>query len=624
MPLVRLFFNPGIDKQNTEYGAEGGWIDGDYIRFRYGLPEKIGGWQYFQNNSTYLVGAISDIFCWANLAGSPVLAAATNRKLYAFFNNTWGDITPIAETTDPGDVTFAAVDGSNIVTVTTASSHGAVAGDFVTFSGAVSLGGNITAAILNQEYEIVEILSSSSFTIVCPAVADASDSGDGGASTVGEFQINVGSPINYFDFGWGVGTWGQGTWNTPRDSAGIALNSRVWQFDIFGEDLLAQQVDGALYRWSPSGANPLTTRAVIVPNAPTKSKFMVISTPDRHVVCMGTETVIGTPSTQDPLFVRFSNQEDPEEFIESATNTAGGQRLTDGNTIMSGIRSRGQILIFTDTSLHGMQYVGPPYTFGFQQLGANCGCISPHAAVDVNGVAFWMGKEAFYMFDGTVKKLPCTVQDYVFKNINLTQGFKVVAGVNSEFNEVTWWYATLDTDYINSFVSYNYLENVWSIGSMARTAWADVGAFPRPVASEYFVDSNAPTLNTIQGLTAGRALVYSQETGFNQADNTPITSRIQSGYFDIADGENMLFMSRFIPDFKNQLGNLTVNLFLRSYPQATATASSTDPYVITPNTLKVDTRARGRQISLKITSDDLDTNWRFGTMRVWVQPDGLR
>jgi hypothetical protein len=630
MPLVRLFFTPGIDKQNTEYGAEGGWTDCDFVRFRYGLPEKLGGWTGFQGNSPVpLIGTVSDLLGWSNLDGSPVLAAGTNRKLYAYFGGAWGDITPIRFTTTPTvspappSVAFTATDGSNLVTVTN-NNHGALTGDFVTFSGAVSLGGNVTADVLNQEYEITEVLTVNTYTITVPVTADASDSGDGNGAVVAAYQINTGPDIGAFDFGWGTGTWGLGSWNTPRTNVqGIFLTPTTWQFDTFGEDLLAQRVDGALYRWSPGTTNPLTVRAVIVPGAPTNSKFMVVSTPDRHVVCFGTESIVGTPGSQDPMLVRFSAQEDPENFTESVTNTAGGQRLTDGNTIISALRSRGQILIFTDTSLHGMQYLGPPYTFGFQQLGANCGCVGAHAAVDVNGVAYWMGKEAFYMFDGTVKKLPSTVQDYVFKDINLVQGFKIAAGINSEFNEVTWWYCSFTSDFIDRFVTYNYLENVWSIGSMPRTAWEDVGAYNRPTASQYLPLSNQASLTTIQGLTPGRSLVYSQELGFN-GDGEPIVAFIESGYFDIADGENMLLMSRFIPDFKEQEGNLVVNLFLRPYPQATASPSSTDPHLITPTTQKVDTRARGRQIALRITSDALDSNWRFGTMRVWIQPDGLR
>jgi hypothetical protein len=624
---LRLALKPGIDKQNTEYGAEGGWIDGDYIRFRYGLPEKIGGWTPFgmeNNTNSYLVGMVSNLLTWNDLSGVAFTIIGTHKKLYAFSSGIWADVTPIRDTTDPGDVTFAASTGSNIITVDH-TNHGAITGDFVTFSGATSLGGVVTADVLNQEFEITNVVDNDTYTITVPVTANSSDTLDGGAAVVGTYQINVGADVSYFEFGWGTGTWNLSTWGTPRPaSASLSLASRVWQFDLFGEDVICQLVNGPVYYWDTSGGVTSTNKATIVSGAPTKSRYSLISTPDRHLVCLGTESTIGMASSQDPMFVRFSNQEDINTFTESATNTAGGQRLTDGSFIVTGIRSRGQILIFTNTALHGMQYVGPPYTFGFQQLGTNCGCIGPHAAVDVNGLAFWMGTEAFYLFDGTVKKLPCTVQDYVFKDINIVQGQKVFAGVNSQFNEVTWWYCSFTSDYIDRFVTYNYLENVWSVGSMSRTSWVDFGTYNKPLASLYNEQSTStPVGPTIYGLTAGRSTIYNQEEGTN-GDGEPIFAFIKSGYFDLGDGDNMLYMKRFIPDFKDQEGNLTVRLLLRPYPQATASPSSLDPYVITPTTQKVDTRARGRQISLTIESDELNTKWRYGTLRVDVQPDGLR
>ena len=622
MAYFRLALKPGIDKQNTEYGAEGGWIDGDYIRFRYGLPEKLGGWTSFAQSQTYLVGVITDIITWNSLNGAPYLMVGTNKKLYVYQGGLWADITPIRETTAPGAVTFAATNGSNIVTVTD-TAHGASAGDFVTFSGAVSLGGNVTAAYLNAEFEIKNIVSSSSYTIQVGVTANASDSGNGGASVVGAYQVNPGNIVGYFDFGWGIGTWNYSTWGTPRTGIqNFKLIPGTWKLDNYGEDVICQITGGPIYLWDTS-AGLSNNRATAISGAPTKSTYALVSTPDRHLVCFGTETIIGTTSSQDPMFVRFSNQEDINTFAESAINTAGGQRLTDGSVILTAIRSRGQILIFTDTSLHGMQYVGPPYTFGFQQLGANCGCIGAHAAVDVNGLAFWMGTEAFYLFDGTVKKMPCTVQDYVFKDINLTQGYKTAAGVNSQFNEVTWFYCSSGSDLINRSVSYNYLENVWSIASLARTAWSDIGTYQKPIASAFYETSTDATINTIYGLSAGRSRLFSHEDGYD-ADGSPILAYVRSGYFDIGDGDNMLYMRRFIPDFKNQIGDLSVDLLLRPYPQAPAQPSSLDPYIITPTTQKVDTRARGRQISLGIESDALGSNWRFGTLRVDIQPDGLR
>lgn len=625
MPLLRLFLKPGIDKQNTEYGAEGGWIDGDYIRFRYGLPEKLGGWTWFNVEPEYLIGLVSDVFTWNDLQGLPHLIVGTTRKLYAFYGGNWYDVTPLRVTTAAGDVTFAASNGSNIVTVTD-TSHGAIVGDFVTFSGAVSLGGNVTAAYLNAQFQIQTVPDANTYTIQVGVTANSSDSGNGGGAVVGAYQINVGQSNSYQDLGWGTGVWSQSTFGTPRPaSAALTLTSRVWQFDNYGEDVICQLVQGKAYLYDVSS---VSTRAAIISGAPTKSSFALISTPDRHMVCFGTETTVGTPSTYDPMFVRFSNQEDINNFIETATNTAGGQRLADGTFIVSAIRSRGQILIFTNSALHGMQYVGPPYTFSFQQLGANCDCVGPHAAVDVNGVAFWMGINAFYMFDGTVKKLACTVQDYVFKDIEFREANKFVAGVNSQFNEVTWWYCSEGAEFPDRFVTYNYLEDVWSVGTMARTAWNDIGTYNYPVAAEYFEDgTQTPVDGTIYGLTAGRAAIYLQEVGVNGVDangQTAITSYIKSGYFDIGDGDQVMYMRRFIPDFKNQVGDLTVHLLLRYYPQETANPSSLDPYVITPTTNKVDTRARGRQISLRIESNAEDDKWRYGTMRVDIQPDGLR
>jgi len=621
MAYIRLALRPGIDKQNTEYGAEGGWTDSDYVRFRYGLPEKLGGWKAFDDTMVNLVGAVSDIFSWNALNGVAYLIAGTNRKLYIYSSGVWADITPIRSVSDPGDAVFAATTGSETITVTQIG-HGALTGDFVTFSDALSLGGDISAAVLNQEYEIQLVIDDDTYTLKAPVPASALDTGDGGAATVATYQINIASDVGFFDYGWGIGTWGLSTWGTARPpSAANQLRSRVWKLDGYGEDVVCQLVDGPAYLWDTS-LGP-SVRATQIVGAPSASTYALVSTPDRHLVCFGTESTVGVPSTQDPMFVRFSNQEDISEFTESAINTAGGQRLTDGSRIVSAVRSRGQILIFTDTSLHGMQYVGPPYTFGFQQLGANCGCIGPNAAADVNGLAFWMGKEAFYMFDGTVKKMACTVQDYVFKDLNLTQDDKVHVGVNSQFNEVTWWYCSFTSDYIDRFVTYNYLEGVWSTGTMSRSAWADIGTFAKPVASAYLPTSNAPTLSTIQGLTKGRSIMYSQEDGIN-ADGQPIYAYIVSGYFDLGDGDNMLFMKRFIPDFKNQEGNLTVRCLLRPYPQASASPSSLDPYVITPTTQKVDTRARGRQISLTIERTELDTNWRFGTLRIDAIVDGLR
>ena len=616
MALLRLPFKPGVDKQNTEYGAEGGWVDSDYVRFRYGLPEKLGGWTDFDETAVNFVGAVSEIFTWNGLGGEPYAAIGTNRKVYAFYGGTWADITPIRDT---NSVTFTTVNGSTTVTVND-TAHGAIAGDFVTISATTGNPGGIPNASLNNEFEIQFVPNANTYTVISPTAATSTASTVGTATAA--YQLNTGSDISFVDFGWGTGTWGFSTWGTPRPpSAALSLFARVWQFDSYGENLILQLVDGGIYEWLPSTG--LATRATAIAGAPTKSKYALISTPDRHLVCFGTETTLGSPTTQDPMFVRFSDQENIGDFVATATNTAGGQRLADGNEIRTALRSRGQILIWTDTSLHGQQYLGPPYTFGFQQLGANCGVIGPHAAVDVNGVAYWMGSDAIYIFDGTVKKLACTVQDYVFGDINLIQSTSVSAGINSQFNEVSWFYATSDSNYVNRFVTYNYLENVWSIGTMARTAWTDASTFEKPTASEYSPTDTASTISTIYGLTAGRSQLYSQETGVD-ANGSAIDAFVYSGYFDIGDGDQMLLMQKFIPDFKRQVGNISVQLRLRAYPQATAVPSSLDPYVIAPGTEFVSTRARGRQVQLRIESDEISSFWRFGTMRVDIQPDGIR
>lgn len=616
MALLRLFLKPGIDKQNTEYGAEGGWVDSDYVRFRYGLPEKLGGWAAFGSTTVNFVGIVTEVYTWNDLSGTPYVALGTNRKFYVFYGGLWGDITPIRGT---GAATFDTEAGETLVTVNSVS-HNAIEGDFVTYSSVTGDPGGIPNASLENEFEIQEIIDENTYVILSPTAA-TSTAGAVGTATA-SYQINVGSDRSFVDFGWGTGTWGLSAWGTPRaPSAALALDMPLWQCDNYGQVLVLQQTNGGIYQWDPSTG--IGTRATAIAGAPTKSTYALISTPDRHLICYGTETTVGVSSTQDPMYIRFSNQEDITNFVTTATNTAGGQRLTDGNEIITALRSRGQILIWTDTSLHGQQYLGPPYTFGFQQLGANCGIVGPHAAADVNGVAYWMSNDSFFVFDGTVKKISCTVQDYVFEDINFVQKNKINVGIHSQFNEVTWFYPTLSSDYINRYVTYNYLENLWTVGTMARTAWDNSGVFEKPLASEYFPTATDSTISTIYGLTPGRSHLYLQEVG-TDANGEAIAAYIYSGYFDIGDGEQMLLMQKFIPDFKRQVGDVTVRVLLRPYPQAAAVSSSLDPYVISPDTQFISTRARGRQVQLKIESDELGSFWRFGTMRVDIQPDGKR
>lgn len=624
MAYFKLSLKPGIDKQNTEYGAEGGWIDCDNVRFRYALPEKVGGWTEFQQSTstgTFLIGMASDSIAWRDLDGSPYLAVGTNRKLYVNYQERYYDITPNRSENNSLPSAFTTLSASTTVTVHD-SGHGAVEGDFVTLSEVTDNPGGISNASLTGEFEIQDITDTNSYTIIAASAATSTATTTGSATST--YQINVGKDVNFADFGWGVGEWNVEEWDTPRSATGtgIVLSSRIWVFDTFGEDLLCQLQDGQLFRWDTSGG--VGNRASAVAGAPTKNRFALV-TNERHLVLFGTEATIASPASQDPMFVRFSNREDIGTFTITSENTAGDLRLTDGNKIVTAIRSRNQILILTDTSLHGMQFIGGDFVFGLTQLGTNCGCAGSHAAVDVNGLAFWMGVEAFYVFDGTVKKLPCTVQDYVFDDINLDQKEKTFAGLNSQFNELTWWYCSSGSNQINRSVTYNYLENVWHINSsIHRTTWTDVGAYNNPIGIEYFPNSTATyTVSTINGLTQGRSLVYTHEVG-TDANGSAMSCFLQSGYFDIGDGDEMMFMKRFVPDFKDQVGDINVNLFLRTYPETTATNSSLDPYLVTPTTDKIDTRARGRQISLKIQSSSAGSTWRYGTLRVDVQPDGKR
>ena len=408
MPLTKLQIAPGMDKQNTEYGAEGKWVDGDNIRFRYGLPEKIGGWAKVTSDA--LVGATRAILTWTALNGVKYAMYGTNKKLYAYSEKSYGDVTPSRGT---GSITqFQTTSGSATVTVTDAS-HGALIGDFVTISSVSGAIGGLTQANLQNEFEILTVPDSNTYTIEAPANASSSATG---ATATATYQINSGSAVSIFGYGWGAGVWSASTWNTTRSgltgAQGVLLESNKWSLDNWGEDVLAQQFNGGLYYWdTSSGLSSNLAATTNVSNAPTKSRHMLVSGDDRHVICLGTETTIGTDSTQDNMFIRWSAQEAANTWTVTATNTAGSKRLTDGNMIQTAVRSRGAVLIWTDTALYQMQFIGPPFTFGFKQLGSNCGSIGLHSAIDVSGTSFWMGTDSFFMFDGAVKKVPCSVQD---------------------------------------------------------------------------------------------------------------------------------------------------------------------------------------------------------------------
>ena len=611
MPLTKIAFAPGIDKQDTEYGAAGRWTDSDFVRFRYGLPEKIGGW--LKLIPTTLVGVARDMHAWTDLNGVRYTAIGTDRKLYIYTEGVAYDITPVRAT---GSITgFSTTNNSPTVTVTDPS-HGASIGDFVTISSTSGPVNGIPAATMNAEYQILTIPTSNTYTIT--AAANATSTGASAATATATYQISVGTAVSQYGYGWGTYQWGKEEWGTPRSTSNVTIEGRNWSFDTFGEDLLATVSNGGTFRWDTSVG--VGTPAAVVSTAPTISRFNLVSMPDRHVFLFGTETVIGTSTSKDDLFLRFSSQEDFNTWAPTATNTAGSFRIQDGSKIITAVRSRNAVLVWTDTSLNALQFVGAPFTFNLTQIGANCGAVSLHSAVDVNGTAFWMSQNSFYKFDGAISKMPCSVQDYVFEDFSITNQPETFAAVNSEFNEVTWFYTSNNATQIDRYVTYNYLEDCWSTGSLARTTWQDYGVYQKPYATEYSTTAIANN-NVINGLTAGATTLFQHETGDDNV-TLPITAFIESGDFDIADGQPFLHIGRGIPNFKDLTGSVDVTLKFKTYPNATN--SQTVVRTVVPTTEKFDLRGRGRQANVRIDSDAVGDKWRYGTLRLDVQPDGGR
>ena len=620
MPLTKLQFAPGIDKQNTEYGAEGKWSDCDNVRFRYGLPEKIGGWSKVTQDG--IIGAVRAVLTYSSLDGVKYAVYGTNKKLYAYSENNYADISPI-RATGTGNITqFAVTNGSSTVTVTDAS-HGALIGDFVTIATVSAAVGGITQANLQREFEILTVPTTDTYTIEAPA---AGTSTAAGATANASYQFNTGPATSLLGYGWGAGTWGDSTWDTSREgltgASGVLLEAGKWSLDNWGEDVLSQQFNGGLSYWDTSaGLSSNRSSVTEVSTAPTKTRLMLVSGDDRHVICLGTETTIGDTSTQDSMFIRWSTQENQNEWTPSSVNTAGSHRLTAGNQIQSAVRSRGAILIWTDTALYQMQFIGPPLTFGFKQLGSNCGAVGLNAAVDVNGIAYWMGNDSFFLYDGAVKKIPCSVQDHVFDSISPSSLTEVYCASNADYNEVMWFYADSTSNVINKQVVYNYLENLWYVGSLDRTTWSNSSIYSVPYASQFVAGSSATATPTVQGLKTGRSFIYAQETGTDD-DGSAMVASIESGDIDIGEGDNFMSIRRILPDFKNQVGNVDITMQTRPYPSATQTTHG--PFEITTSTTKQDTRIRGRQLSLKLESNATGENWRYGTLRVDMQPDGKR
>jgi hypothetical protein len=639
MPYAKLQFKPGINREVTSYTNEGGWYDGDRIRFRFGFPEKIKGW--VKQSPQSFLGSCRALLPWVTLNQDRLIGVGTSVKYYINRGGGYNDITPLRETTTAGAVTFTATDGDYVLEVSD-TAHGAVEGDFVTFSGAASLGGNITAGVLNQEYQIVNVVDADTYhvearlagtTITSITIngeldptyvtANSSDSGDGGASVVGAYQINTGLDTTVFGAGWGVGPWSRGAWGSASTS-NLAINTlRLWSHDPYGEDLLMNVRDGGIYYWDASAG--LTTRAVALNSlagstaAPTIAKQILVSDRDRHVIAFGCDPE-GTPGVQDPLTIRFSSQESLTQWASTATTTAGELRLGSGSEIVCALETRQQILVFTDTTLYAMQYLGPPFTFGVGAISESISIRSPNSAASVNDMVFWMGRNEFYVYGGTVERLPCTVRDYVFDNFNEGQAEKVVSGVNTTNSEVWWFYPSATSESIDRYVIYNYLEQCWYYGNLGRTAWVDRGVLSNPLAA------------------SADGYLYEHELGFDDGSTSPasaIAAYIDSSPIDIGEGDQFMFIDRMIPDlsFENTASaNPTVAfaLSVQNYPFGSYSATTSQNFTrtqVVPVTVATELlfyRLRGRQMSLKVSSSGLDMTWRLGSPRVSLRPDGRR
>ncbi len=713
MPMKALKFKPGIVSDITSYSNEGGFVDGDKVRFRFGFPEKFGGWEKYSPNQ-YL-GSARRLHNWVALDGSDFMGIGTHLKYYIEEGQTFNDITPIRNTTSAGDVTFAATNGSTTITVTDPA-HGANEKDFVTFSGAATLGGTITASILNAEFQITSLISSNAYTITSSVAANSSDTGNGGGSVVGAYQINVGLDVTVGGTGWGAGQWsgttsgalatqlnealdasetdvdvddetGMNTANdvilidnelmlvsatsddntmtvtrghSGTDAATHADNTlvrlavgnadsandfvgwgnaasvtvpgaqiRLWSHDNFGEDIIINPRDGGLFYWDKT--NGLGTRAVELSatstysgetSVPTIAKQVLVSDQDRHVIVFGCDGLGANSSAtqgdgvQDPLLIRFSSQENPVDFFPTATNTAGDLRLGGGSTFVQAVETKQQILVFTNKTLHAMKFIGPPFTFGLQELSKNITIMSPFSAIAVEDAVFWMGVDTFYVYSGgQTIQLPCTVKDKVFLDFNFEERDKVHVGLNSEFSEILWFYPSSAGTTVDKYVAYNYLEKVWYYGTLARQAWLDRGIRNLPQAT-------------------GNQYLYNHEVGFDD-DGSAMTSFIESSAIDIGDGDKFLFIKQVIPDITFN-GSTSVNpdvaftMKSRNNPganfnettQATTQRSATSP--VEQFTEKLNYRLRGRSFALRIDSTSLGTKYKLGTPRIDIREDGRR
>jgi hypothetical protein len=617
MPLTKIKFAPGVNKEGTEYSADAGWFSADKIRFRQGRPEKIGGWVKYSETS--FLGICRSIHDWASLESIRYIGLGTNLKFYVVEGNSFNDITPIRSTTSAGDVTFAATNGSSTITATD-TSHGAVVNDFVTFSSAASLGGNITAAVLNQEYQITAVPTVNTYEFTAKdtsgstVTANSSDTGNGGSSTVGAYQINTG--LNNFleGTGWGAGAWGMSAWGSAS-SISAAGQLRLFSQDNFGEDLLFNARGGGIFFWDESsgtGARAVNITSLSGSNQPTIALQVMVSDIDQHVIAFGVNP-IGS-SAIDPLFIRFSDQENATDWTPTAINTAGGIRINSGSEIIGAVQGRQEILVFTDVSLHSMRFVGAPFTFQIQTVSTDISMISPKAAVNARGSVYFMDKGGFYVYNGSVQPLPCSVKEFVFSNINLGQAFKVFAAENNAFSEVMWFYPIGEGNTeVTNYVSYNYAEDLWSVGTLDRGAWQGVGTQNFPMATS--VNNDTSTANYL----------YYHENGFDD-DGSAMTAFVESGDLELQEGERFMMVSRIIPDFafSGATSDASISMIMKGsdFPLETPTTLSTS--TITNSSTQSFIRARSRHQIVRVESSGLGYGWRLGDLRFDIRPDGRR
>jgi len=639
MALTKVPFQAGFNKQITNTQAENVWVDGDNVRFRYGQPEKIGGWLQIEQYS--MIGVARAQHTFADLDGRKYAAIGTNRCLYVYYAGDFYDITPIDPDRQQTGADITTTNGSTTVTITTTTNHLLEIGDIITFENAGSFTGATNYTAVNFDdilFEVKTIPTTATFTITMPTAETGSGGINDGTLDVLPY-IDIGPLLQTPAYGWGAGRWGSSTWGTPRTTANALLDPGLWSLDNFGQILIATVHNGKSFQWTPIAGNAgaLVTRAAIIAGCPTVSYMSIVSDRDRHLVLLGTETIIGDPTTQDKMFIRFSDQEDINVYAPTSVNTAGTFRIDSGTEIRCASKGKDYTFIATDSAAYIMQFIGTPFTFSIRQVGSNCGSIGQNAAVFVDTNVYWMSDEGgFFLYDGSVKKLPCLVEDFVFKTLNGSPGLNYNAGQqvysahNSLFSEIIWFYPSAGSNFVDRMVCYNYQSNVWTTGTLARTSYTDKVIFDRPFATK-FTNNTTPTYPVVNGISVsqGASIYYAQETGVNEVDYngnaTAIPAYIESGDFDLDvdgnGGEYFIKMRRFIPDFKILDGNAKITLSLRDYPSSTALPTT---FTINSSTTKVDTRIRARLAALKVENTAVDENWRLGLFRFDFQPDGRR